>query len=666
MQVAPMSSGPGPATRPARIAPPWPCLPLPSLPAATEVEAALFAHPAVHQAAVFGLPSRVMGELVGAAVTLRAEAQQASVGGAGEKGGTPVSARRSCRQLTARRKQYTSKHPRCPARQVFTCMLRCCSSLLPPLMQAVTSRDLIDWCAARLAHYKVPAAVHILPRMPTTGSGKILKTELRRMFAGGAGGDAAAAGAGAATAGVSGAAPALQAQQLSVSLAEASAVVAAACSGGVTCQALDDGLGQEWGRELLPDLSYLLVVPAAADIKSQASDRSIAMSATRHTVLLTAQVNCAHRSPDKQGDVAWAQNACACCATYTARRPQVQLPTHTACPSDTQLDLAVGGKGLRNVAVLCLEQPSPEQLASLAGPQGTGARLMVLHVEPSACAATAALSGAASGPLRLALAAVREMLPPIGGVLHAPASAEDAAAASAAVAAAQAAAAALPSSPAPVAPSPSLAVAAPHKSPVDAAAMRRAIRGALGSLLGKATAAAIGSEEPLMYAGVTSTLAVQLTQQLEESLGAELPGTLVFDYPSITEMATFLAEELAGPAPAALAAPATAAAPPPAVLPPRAPAPSAVGARVPAPAGTVQQEAAAAALVLQQVSQLLGEGAAGVAPDAPLMSAGVTSTLAVQLTQLLEEAVGVELPGTLVFDYPTGARQQDREPATAG
>lgn len=34
----------------------------------------LYSHPAVHQAAVFGLPSRLMGELVGAAVTLRLDA----------------------------------------------------------------------------------------------------------------------------------------------------------------------------------------------------------------------------------------------------------------------------------------------------------------------------------------------------------------------------------------------------------------------------------------------------------------------------------------------------------------------------------------------------------------------------------------------------------------
>ena len=43
----------------------------------------LFQHPGVHQAAVFGVPNRVMGELVAAAVTLRPEAQVGSVCGYG-------------------------------------------------------------------------------------------------------------------------------------------------------------------------------------------------------------------------------------------------------------------------------------------------------------------------------------------------------------------------------------------------------------------------------------------------------------------------------------------------------------------------------------------------------------------------------------------------------
>lgn len=160
----------------------------------------------------------------------------------------------------------------------------------------VAPRELIDWCAARLAHYKVPAAMHVLPKMPTTGSGKILKTELRKMFGGGGGAAPAPAPA---PAGAAAAAPApapagpaapeptgVAAVDASVfgpeavaalssprapaaSLAEAAAVLAAACGGGVSCQPLDAGFGTEWGRELLPSLTYLLVVERAADIGPQ-------------------------------------------------------------------------------------------------------------------------------------------------------------------------------------------------------------------------------------------------------------------------------------------------------------------------------------------------------------------------------------------------------------
>lgn len=143
----------------------------------------------------------------------------------------------------------------------------------PPRLQAVTSRDLVDWCAARLAHYKVPFALHLLPRMPTTGSGKILKTELRRMFGSGAGAGAAASASGT-DAGVIAGGPAITAGVTAgpaASLAEAAAVLAAACGGGIACQALDDGLGEGWGRELLPELTYLLAVDRADRLASQAS-----------------------------------------------------------------------------------------------------------------------------------------------------------------------------------------------------------------------------------------------------------------------------------------------------------------------------------------------------------------------------------------------------------
>jgi acyl carrier protein len=485
-------------------------------------------------------------------------------------------------------------------------------------MQATSSKELIEWCSTRLAHYKVPAAVHILPRMPTTGSGKILKTELRNMFGGSSLGRTSG-----------GAAPAAPAA-ITVNLAEAAAVLAAACGGGLSCQPLDDGLGVEWGRELLPDLTYLLLVERADDLQGQVSH------ATTHSVL--------HCSFTHIGLHLQHASARALMFTFTVLLLQIEL--------------AAGGKGLKNVAVVTFERPAPQQLANLAA---GGARVVVLHMERAACAAAVALSSSTtpgSSQLRTALATLRELLPPFAGVLHAPVAPAEAAAAASVVEAALAMAAGqgaeLAAAVVPDVPAPGV-VLQPAKTSTDVASMRRAIVAALGLLLGEEAGTGISGDEPLLSAGLTSTLAVQLTQQLEEGLGRELPGTLVFDYPSINEMAAFLSAELSGSS--AVSEPTVA--PPAAAVtavatPPRAARPSRAAPAAPA-ASKSQLEAAGSALVLQQLAQLLGGSAGGVAADAPLMSAGLTSTLAVQLTQLLEEAVGAELPGTLVFDYPSAA-----------
>lgn len=49
---------------------------------------------------------------------------------------------------------------------------------------AAVGGELIEWCRARLAHYKVPSRVHIVEAMPVTGSGKVLKRALRDMLTG--------------------------------------------------------------------------------------------------------------------------------------------------------------------------------------------------------------------------------------------------------------------------------------------------------------------------------------------------------------------------------------------------------------------------------------------------------------------------------------------------
>lgn len=88
----------------------------------SEVEAVVSAHPQVLQAAAFGMPNSIMGEMVHSAVVLR--------------------------------------HPSI----------------------SVTPQDIITWCQSQLAPYKCPTTVHIVTEVPTTGSGKVLKNVLRATF----------------------------------------------------------------------------------------------------------------------------------------------------------------------------------------------------------------------------------------------------------------------------------------------------------------------------------------------------------------------------------------------------------------------------------------------------------------------------------------------------
>jgi len=91
----------------------------------TEVENALYEHPAVLEAAVFGLSDETWGESVNAAVVLKAG-------------------------------------------------------------HAASAQELQQHCRARIAAYKTPRAIEFLAELPKTGSGKISKQALRARKAGGA------------------------------------------------------------------------------------------------------------------------------------------------------------------------------------------------------------------------------------------------------------------------------------------------------------------------------------------------------------------------------------------------------------------------------------------------------------------------------------------------
>ncbi len=88
-----------------------------------EVEAVIVAHPDVAAAAVFAVPDERWGEVGHAAIVLQPDAE-------------------------------------------------------------ADAGALLDFCASRLARYKLPKAVHLLDALPRTGSGKVVKGELRRRLAG--------------------------------------------------------------------------------------------------------------------------------------------------------------------------------------------------------------------------------------------------------------------------------------------------------------------------------------------------------------------------------------------------------------------------------------------------------------------------------------------------
>ena len=119
--------------------------------------------------------------------------------------------------------------------------------------------------------------------------------------------------------------------------------------------------------------------------------------------------------------------------------------------------------------------------------------------------------------------------------------------------------------------------------------------------------------DPLLSAGLTSAGAVDLREELERRLGVPLPGTLVFDYPTIEHIAGY-AEVLRGGN------------------------------------GGTDEVASVERSIHDAISSYLGKD---IELRDPLLSAGLTSAGAVDLREELERRLGVPLPGTLVFDYPT-------------
>jgi acyl carrier protein len=342
----------------------------------TEVEAVLIAHPAVAQAAVFGVPNAVLGELVAAAVVLRPDAAAAAAapGGSG-----------------------------------------------------VVVGEITEWCRGRLAYYKVPSAIHVVDAMPVTGSGKILKTELRQRFT---------------------AAP-----------HAAPAVAAAAAAAAADLQ-----LG-------VPGVNLQGLVVLVADAVGPGRLQQLPL--VQPELLLSSDVS------------------------YV-------LPLSDGVALGQQAQSAVE-KGARHLLLLGGSQPTAAALQQLQGvlqEAGAEAAFVILDVP---VASDHSLLG-------YALLDAAQGMPAIEAVLV-PAEAADIGVSGITAPAAAAGHAEVPT--------------AAAAGPSVEAAMASVVKDAIAELLGAAAAGNIGAEDPLMQSGVNSTLAVQLTGQLETRLGVSLPATLV-------------------------------------------------------------------------------------------------------------------------------------------
>jgi len=179
---------------------------------------------------------------------------------------------------------------------------------------------------------------------------------------------------------------------------------------------------------------------------------------------------------------------------------------------------------------------------------------------------------------------------------------------------------------------PLYATAAPSATPAAVGVMdgiqtqtAEILRGILGT--------DIAPDEPLMAAGLDSLASVEFRNALEAQLCLSLPATLIFDHPTVSAIAEFLSAKL----PAA-----------------------AQGAGAEGHAHVHAAAAAAAAVSVQEVESVVMTAAVdivgdGLQADQPLMAAGLDSLGAVELRNALQGKLGLELPSTLIFDYPTAS-----------
>ena len=153
---------------------------------------------------------------------------------------------------------------------------------------------------------------------------------------------------------------------------------------------------------------------------------------------------------------------------------------------------------------------------------------------------------------------------------------------------------------------------------------------------------AVSIDAPLMQAGLDSLGATEFRSRLSEQLGGvDLPATIIFDFPTIRQI-----EEHVTTCVTPQAAPATRSA----AMPDIQSLLALLG------AGTSSTEPSSSVASVSEVVRTVAKELVGpvVSIDAPLMQAGLDSLGATEFrSRLSEQLGGVDLPATIIFDFPT-------------
>lgn len=78
----------------------------------------------------------------------------------------------------------------------------------------------------------------------------------------------------------------------------------------------------------------------------------------------------------------------------------------------------------------------------------------------------------------------------------------------------------------------------------DAAALRAQVAATVAAAAAEVVGPGVGEDEPLMAAGLDSLGSVEFANMLSQRLGMSMPGTLIFDYPSLRAVGDYLSTAL--------------------------------------------------------------------------------------------------------------------------